>query len=84
MEVVEHILPLAGKLTIIGVLLVVIYFLWKENKELNKKIDKKEEQLKGCTNVHLEDMRVNYKDMQTITDKFNVFANELKDIIRAR
>lgn len=84
MEVVEHILPLAGKLTIIGVLLVVIYFLWKENKELNKKIDKKEEQLKGCINVHLEDMRVNYKDMQTITDKFNVFANELKDIIRAR
>jgi hypothetical protein len=84
MEAIEHILPMAGKLTIIGVLCVIIYFLWKENKELNKKIDKKEEQLKGCIDVHLEDMRVNYKDMQTITDKFNVFANELKDIIRTR
>ena len=83
-EAVQSLLPLAGKLTVIGILLIIIYFLYKEIQSLKARMVEKEEQLKVCIDSHLEDMRENYKDMQAFADKFNSFANELKDIIRER
>jgi predicted Holliday junction resolvase-like endonuclease len=83
-EIIEHLIPMAGELTVVSVLLAVIYFLVKEIKSLKKRVKEKDIQIKDCINIHLSDMRTNFNTLQAVTEKFDAFANDLKDIIRAK
>ena len=80
-EIVK-LIPLAGELTVVVVLLAGIYLLIREVQDLKKTVKEKDAQLKDCIDMHLEDMRDNYKDRQVSSDRFKVFANEMRDIIR--
>ena len=80
-EIVK-LIPLAGELTVVVVLLAGIYLLIREVQDLKKTVKDKDIQLKDCIDTHLKDMRENYKDRQVSSDRFKVFANEMRDIIR--
>ena len=70
-----ELIPLAGKIGVVTLLLLWIRELTIDKKQLKKHLNESIES-------HLKDMRDNSKDMQDFTNKFNSFANELKDILR--
>lgn len=78
----SQLLEIAGKLTVIGVLVVWLYIERQTNKRLSKKNEEVEIKLSKAFDAHLADMKESNKDYLNYIEKFNSFANEMKDIFR--
>jgi hypothetical protein len=64
-------------LSIIAVMGTIIWWLNDENKKLK-------EDVKKVVEAHQTDLKESNKDLQTIIDRYNAFANEIKDLVSPR
>ncbi len=74
LKTIVDLIPIAGKIGVVSLLLLWIYSLNKDKQELKKNLTESIES-------HLRDMRESKAEVTDFADKFNSFANEIKDIV---
>lgn len=63
------------KITVYGMFLLIIYLLWRENKQLKAKIEKVHKN-------HIDDLKQSQENEKTMMETWHAHTSEMKDIIR--